>query len=273
MSELHWLALVIGNSRLHWAWFNAETLQFAWDTDYLPALVVQKLASGQNVTDFSQEILAPKALEFGLAPPIYLASVVPAQTTIWQAYPNLHEITLAQVPLQGIYPTLGIDRALAVWGAGATWGFPILVIDAGTALTFTGANSDRVLVGGAILPGIRLQFQALGERTAALPLVAPKESLPPRWGLSTPASIQSGIAYTLIAGIEDFISAWWQEFPASCVVLTGGDRTLLLNYLQGQHPDIAAKITSAPYLIFQGMCCYWALKENKHQGRKVVEEN
>jgi len=31
---------------------------------------------------------------------------------------DVHVITLEQVPLQGVYPTLGIDRALAVWGWG-----------------------------------------------------------------------------------------------------------------------------------------------------------
>jgi type III pantothenate kinase len=69
--------------------------------------------------------------------PLYLASVVPSQTALWQTYPDVHIITLDQVPLQGVYPTLGIDRALALWGAGETWGWPMLVIDAGTALTLT----------------------------------------------------------------------------------------------------------------------------------------
>lgn len=248
---------MIGNSRLHWAWFIEEALQFAWDTEYLPASVVQNLASCQNITDFSREILAPGAINITL-PPIYLASVVPQATIIWQTYPNLHEITLDQVPLQRVYPTLGVDRALALWGAGATWGFPALVIDAGTALTFTGANSDRALVGGAILPGVRLQFQSLGERTAALPLVDTSDSLlPPRWALSTPESIQSGVIYTLMAGIKDFVCDWWQEFPDSCIAITGGDRTLILNYFQAQYPDIAAQLTGDPHLIFQGIRCYW----------------
>jgi type III pantothenate kinase len=87
-----------------------------------------------------------------------LASVVPNQTALWQDYSNVHEITLDQVPLQGIYPTLGIDRALALWGAGETWGWPMLVIDAGTALTLTGADANRCLIGGAILPGLACSF-------------------------------------------------------------------------------------------------------------------
>ncbi|MBE9191505.1 pantothenate kinase [Gloeocapsopsis crepidinum LEGE 06123] len=258
MSESHWLALMIGNSRLHWAWFVEEALQFAWDTEYLPVSVVQNLASCQNIADFSREILAPGTINMRSLPPIYLASVIPQATTIWQTYPNIHEITLDQVPLQGVYATLGIDRALALWGAGAIWSFPALVIDAGTALTFTGAKCDRTLVGGAILPGVRLQLQSLGERTAALPLVDTPESFPSRWALNTPESILSGVIYTLMAGIKDFVDAWWQEFPESCVAMTGGDRALLLNYFQVQYPNIATKITSAPHLIFQGMCCYWA---------------
>jgi len=257
MSESHWLALMIGNSRLHWAWFVEEALQFAWDTEYLPVSVVQNLASCQNIADFSREILAPGTINMRSLPPIYLASVVPQATVIWRTYPNLREITLDQVPLQEVYPTLGIDRALAVWGAGAIWGFPALVIDAGTALTLTGANGDRTLVGGAIIPGVRLQLRSLGERTAALPLVDTTKSLPSRWALNTPESILSGVIYTLIAGIKDFVDAWWQKFPESCVAMTGGDRALLLNCLQSEHPDITAKIIPAPHLIFQGMCRYW----------------
>ena len=71
-------------------------------------------------------------------------------------------IGLEDIPLEGLYPSLGVDRALALWGAGATWGFPCLVIDGGTALTLTGGNGDGFLVGGAILPGLRLQLQSLG---------------------------------------------------------------------------------------------------------------
>lgn len=256
---------MIGNSRWHWAWFIEQELQFAWDTEYLSAAVVQNLASYQDISNFSRKILAPRSIESASLPPIYLASVVPQATIMWQAYPKLHKITLNQVPLLAVYPTLGIDRALALWGAGATWGFPALVIDAGTALTFTGAKCDRTLVGGAIVPGVCLQLQSLGEKAAALPIIDTPTSLPSRWALNTPESIQSGVIYTLIAGIKGFICAWWQEFPESCIAITGGDRALLLEYLQAQYPDIAAKIISAPYLIFQGICCYWVSREEEGQ--------
>lgn len=263
LPDSSWLALMIGNSRLHWAWFMGEKLCHTWDTQYLPASVVPQLANCRRLDDLPAEILpsvemprrgVSKSPLLDRRLPLYLASVVPSQTELWQAYPDIHIITLDRIPLQGVYSRLGIDRALALWGAGETWGYPILVIDAGTALTFTGADANRSLIGGAILPGISLQLQSLAQRTAALPLVETQNalSLPQRWALNTPGSIQSGVIYTIIAGIRDFIQSWWQEFPESNVVLTGGDSNLLLNYLRS-HPDIASKVIADPQLIFWGM--------------------
>lgn len=256
-----WLALMIGNSRLHWALFIEEKLYLSWDTQHLPASVVQQLAKCQTLNDLLREIMAPKLItKIGIQESssrlvvLSLASVVPNQTALWQAYSNVHEITLALVPLQGIYPTLGIDRALALWGAGETWGWPMLVIDAGTALTLTGADANRCLIGGAILPGLGLQFQSLRQKTANLPLIDTKEvAIPSRWALNTQDAISSGVIYTIIAGIRDFIEAWWQKFPDSYITLTGGDRALLLTYLQVQFPNIAAKVIPDPNLIFWGM--------------------
>lgn len=262
-----WLALMIGNSRLHWAWFVGETLGYAWDTDYLPSSVVEQMSQGWDGGEtWWGEYFPPDLSQFNDRQlPIYLASVVPSQAALWQAYSDIHVITLDQIPLQGLYPTLGIDRALALWGAGETWGWPMLVIDAGTALTLTGADVNRQLVGGAILPGLGLQLQSLAGRTAGLPLVEMGDvaSVPSRWALNTPAAIQSGVIYTLLAGIRDFIDAWWRQFPGSCVTLTGGDRTLLLKYLQFQYPEIAAGVIDDRHLIFWGMRSCWALKEQQ----------
>ena len=42
---------------------------------------------------------------------------------------------------------MGIDRALAGFGAGKQFGFPCLVIDAGTALTFTAIDPQKQFFG------------------------------------------------------------------------------------------------------------------------------
>ncbi|QLE49694.1 pantothenate kinase [Nostoc sp. C057] len=252
-----WLALEIGNSRLHWALFISETLYSAWDTDYLPESVIQQLAECQTLNDLLEKIFPEfKSLtNTHLVCPLLIASVVPSQTAIWQTYPNTHVITLDQVPLKGVYSTLGIDRALALWGAGKIWGFPMLVIDAGTALTFTAADANECLVGGAILPGLGLQFATLGQKAGQLPLVEMQNfpSLPPRFAINTIEAIQSGVVYTILAGIKEFIGAWLQLFPDGKIAIKGGDRSLLLNYLQALYPEITAHLLVEPNLIFWGM--------------------
>ena len=251
------VALMIGNSRLHWAWFVDTILQEAWDTNHLPAPVVEQLTKRWASGIMPEEILLPlpvsRRSDLPNQLPLYLASVVPEQTKLWQAYPFAKVITLADVPLTGLYPTLGIDRALALLGAGETFAYPVLVIDAGTALTFTGADGQHQLIGGAILPGLGLQLQSLEKNTAALPATLLPTQLPPRWARQTPSAIESGVIYTVLAGIRDFIEDWQSQFPGSQIILTGGDSHALLTYLQEQFPETARQLIADPHLIFWGI--------------------
>lgn len=254
-----WIALNIGNSRLHWAWFLEASLQETWETPHQTATEIN--SSGDIL---AWQTLPPNLSDYwgresNQLPEIWIASVVPEQTELWQSYPGSKIITLDQIPLQAAYPTLGVDRALAVWEAGETWGWPTLVIDAGTALTFTGADANHKLVGGAILPGLGLQVRSLARSTATLPLVELPGYLPSRWATNTSEAVQSGIAYTVLAGVRDFIQAWQQKFPQSQIVLTGGDQATLQNYLQAwstqgsQTPEWTPWIISAPNLVFLGI--------------------
>lgn len=265
-----WLALEIGNSRLHWALFLGETLECTWNTDYLANAVIQQLSSCQTPDDLPPEIFTTSytqrkklnSIPISFFPlHLVIASVVPSQTALWQTYPNVRVMTLEDVPLKNTYATLGIDRALALCGAGIKWGFPMLVIDAGTALTFTGADHQQCLVGGAILPGLGLQFATLGQKTGQLPHLETQNflSLPPHFATNTPEAIQSGIIYTLLAGIKDFIIAWWDLFPDSQVAIKGGERTLLMNYMQTLYPEIAARLIVEPNLIFWGIAMAYGL--------------
>ena len=173
-----WLALAIGNSRWHWALFDGEIIKQTWDSD-------RPIENGNELSQFPK---TDRPL------PLILASVVPQQTTLWQNYPDLRIITLEKLPLTGLYPTLGIDRALAVLGAGSVLGWPVLAIDAGTALTFTGADLRRRLVGGAILPGLMLASMFILYVTVRCyikpslgPPIPVEERLPLRRKLRSPA--------------------------------------------------------------------------------------
>ena len=267
------IALAIGNSRLHWGLFVGKTLEKTWDTQHLNADTVSPLSEQekaeylvQTVMRSIEEVSSQNLLCLPATPafsslhtlslvpvPLILASVVTQQTAIWQSYPDVRIITLDQLPIGGLYPTLGIDRALAVLGAGNQLGWPVLLIDAGTALTFTGADVNRYLVGGAILPGLGLQLSSLGKKTAALPLISLPQNLPHRWAQDTAGAIQSGVVYAAVAGVRDFIEDWRCLFPDSKIAVTGGDRTMLLKYLTAAFPDIAAGLIDAPEAIFWGI--------------------
>jgi type III pantothenate kinase len=267
------VALAIGNSRLHWGLFIGETLQETWDTKHLSVDAMSQLSEDER-TEFLVEIaIAPiekkyaqKLLSLSTNPelaerpaqnfvllPLVLASVVPDQSALWQSYPDVRIITLDQLPIERLYPGLGIDRALTLLGAGTQLGWPILVIDAGTALTFTGADVNRSLVGGAILPGLGLQLSSLGEKTAGLPIVTLPYNLPQRWVTDTETAIQSGVVYGVVAAVNDFTQDWLRLFPNSKIAVTGGDRTLLLKYLASAFPDTASAVTETPEAIFWGM--------------------
>jgi type III pantothenate kinase len=238
------IGLAIGNSRYHWAWFLNTKLRSSWDTEYL--------TPDRSIESFPidlQVIIKETQVRVDLIP-IYLVSVVSIQTEIWQKLSQTKTITLSDIPLQNLYPTLGIDRALAAFGAGELYGYPVLVIDGGTALTITGIDNRRCFIGGAILPGLRLQIRSLYAGTAALPEIILPSQLPPRWSDNTPGSIASGILHTVSAGIIDFIRDWQQLFPESQIIFTGGDSKLLSAYLQVNSLD---RISSDPDLIFHGL--------------------
>ena len=238
------IGLSIGNSRYHWAWFLDTKLQSSWDTEYLS---IDRSSSSFPID--LQSVIETHQLKLDTIP-IYLVSVVPDQTAIWHQLPQVKLITLADIPLLNLYPTLGIDRALTAFGAGEIYGYPVLVIDGGTALTLTGIDRNHCLIGGAILPGLRLQLRSLAMGTAALPAVELPRQLPPRWSDNTPGSIASGVLYMVSSGISDFIQDWQQLYPQSQIVFTGGDGATLINYLQA---NLSSSVKLDRDLLFHGL--------------------
>jgi type III pantothenate kinase len=265
-----WIGLAIGNSRYHWAWFLNTQLQSSWDTAYLDPLVISK--SKLLPVDLQGEI-DRQQIDISKVP-IYLISVVPSQAVIWQQLPQVKQITLADIPLFNLYSTLGIDRAVAIFGAGERYGYPVLVIDGGTALTITGVDEEHSLVGGAILPGLKLQFNSLSMGTAALPAVKLTSQLPPRWSNNTADAIASGVLYTISAGIADFIYDWERLYPHSKIILTGGDGAVITEYLRTILPAaIFDRVRFDRQLLFHGFAAILALLDrNMKNERGELEE-
>lgn len=249
----------MGNSRFHWGIGDRHSLLCCWDTTSLSVDEIETIIPELEQGKIPELILkdCPLKDRFHLktfnTPKLWLVSVIPSITPLWKSYSQSHVIELADLPLKGMYPTFGIDRALALVGAGEKWGWPILVIDGGTALTLTGANGDRHLVGGAILPGLGLQTRLLAQHTRTLPQISLSEQLPKRWSLDTQEAIASGILYTLLAGLKDFIQNWHTHYPQTPIILTGGDGKLLTQLLTQQYPQLHPHLHFDPDLIFLGI--------------------
>jgi type III pantothenate kinase len=123
--------------------------------------------------------------------------------------------------------TLGRDRiATAVGAWSIAQGGDVLVIDAGTAITYDLVTADGCFVGGNIAPGLGLRFKSLHEHTGRLPLVD-ADGDTPVMGYDTQTAIRSGVLLGLLGEIRSCIATLKMSHPGLTVFLTGGDGKLL----------------------------------------------
>jgi len=248
------IALMLGNSRLHWGWLQDGKLMKTWETSHLKTAVTEQQFPTHLFPPEIARCSAGAGAERRSRPEwVYLASVVPQQTQLWETYPYKTIITRETIPLTNLYSTLGIDRALCAYGAGETYGYPVLVVDGGTALTYTAVGQQRNFLGGAILPGLSLQLRALGQQTAALPETSLPDALPELWATATESAIASGIVHTTLAGVYNYLTAWRKKFSDGKVVLTGGDALSLHSYLKQKYPHLSQRIILDQAIIFRGI--------------------
>ncbi|MHB0754380.1 type III pantothenate kinase [Polaribacter sp. M15] len=140
-----------------------------------------------------------------------------------------------KTPFQNLYSTpktLGVDRIALVFGAIIKYPKQnILIIDAGTCITFDFINKQKEYLGGAISPGIEMRYKSLHQLTAKLPLLEKK--IPDNFiGNSTKESINSGVVNGVIHEIDGFIYQYKEKYLDLTVVLTGGDANFLSKQLK-----------------------------------------
>lgn len=129
------------------------------------------------------------------------------------------------VPIRNAYrtpETLGMDRLAAVVGAVSMRpSTPLLIVDAGTAITYDFVDETGVYWGGNISPGIETRFKALHTFCARLPLVKQDGDMPD-FGYSTETAIRSGVLRGVQLEIEGYIAEMKQQKPELFTFLTGG---------------------------------------------------
>ena len=158
-----------------------------------------------------------------------IVSTVKKNTLFESLLSSKHVISLnpsTPLPITNCYQTphsLGNDRiALAV---GATANFPnnnVLVIDAGTCITYDFINSKKEYLGGSISPGIQMRYNALHHFTSQLPLLEGVDAAI-LTGDNNEGSIHSGIINGVLVEIDGIIQRYTNQYPNIKVIVTGGN--------------------------------------------------
>jgi type III pantothenate kinase len=118
--------------------------------------------------------------------------------------------------------TLGRDRIAVAVGANCLQpGRNLLVIDAGTAITYEVIESSGVYKGGNISPGMTTRFRALHQFTERLPLLKEKEEVP-LIGTSTESAILAGVVNGIVYEMDGHIDLLKAKYDDIFVFLTGG---------------------------------------------------
>lgn len=159
------------------------------------------------------------------------------------------------VPVKNHYEspqTLGLDRLAAVIGAQELFPkTPVLVIDAGTCITFDYLDNEGNYNGGSISPGLLMRLKAMHHFTGKLPLVDFNPNLDDFYGRNTKDAILSGVINGLLFEIEGYIKRYISQNQNTKIILSGGDATFFDTKLKNS--IFAPQILTEPQLVLIGL--------------------
>jgi len=153
--------------------------------------------------------------------------------------------------------SLGADRIADAVAAYRLYNGPLLVIDFGTATTFSYINAKGHFMGGAIMPGIFLSVDALVKNTAKLPHVklrGPDKAL----GRDTAEGMMSGVMFGHAGAVERIVKEIKKETGRDFkVIITGGYANLMAKYVKSDQVN--------PLLTLEGLRIIYELNKDMKQ--------
>lgn len=138
------------------------------------------------------------------------------------------------VPIDNKYDTpatLGQDRLAAAVGAKHLCpNENLLIIDAGSAITYDFVSAKGEYLGGNIAPGLKMRFTMLHRMTKKLPLVEVDENeLIPLFGKNTRDAISAGVIRGVAYEVKGYMRTLHEKMPHFQTFLTGGHAPYILN--------------------------------------------
>ncbi|MCR5113390.1 MAG: type III pantothenate kinase [Acholeplasmatales bacterium] len=142
--------------------------------------------------------------------------------------------------------TLGADRVADAVGAIEKYGYPLVIVDMGTATTISVIDKNKSYIGGLIIPGIKTSMGALSNNASQLPHISleePKAIV----GRNTIDCMRSGIVYGTAAMIDGLLDKIKDELGYDfTIITTGGLSSLIIPYM-------SHKVNYEEYLLLMGL--------------------
>jgi len=139
--------------------------------------------------------------------------------------------------------SIGADRLANAAAVVALYGYPAVVVDFGTAVTFDVVSAKRCYIGGVIAPGLEAMTNYLYKRTALLPkltLAEPRRAV----GRSTKGAMMSGAVFGYRGLVREILARISQEAfgrRKARIVATGGYARLIaarMPEIEAVHPNL-----------------------------------
>ncbi|MBQ9802201.1 MAG: type III pantothenate kinase [Clostridia bacterium] len=250
-------AVDIGNTNIHVGVFEGEALQSRFLLGSSPCRTADEYAM------LMKALLREKGIDAALIDGVVLGSVAPSVTPAVQAALG----TLFALPVTVIGPgvktgfpirlddpaELGADLVANAAGVLATRGAPAVILDFGTATTVIALDEKGALQGGAILPGVGMSLQALGN-AELLPGV-PVDGSVAVLGKNTPDCMRAGVirgGAMAAAGLAEHYKKLLHLPAKTPLVVSGGFAKAILPYLP-------AEADHAPDLTLRGLAAIYRL--------------
>jgi type III pantothenate kinase len=221
------LAIDIGNTAVSIGYFQDHLLKGSFHVSNTDSITFQQVT--ETIQNTLERLLGKDFNIKGVG----ISSVVPDMTdkylemvkNIFEVEPKLltHHQAIDFRVLYDDPEQLGSDRLANVIAARKLYGYPLLIIDLGTATKYEVIDDSGDYLGGLIAPGIWISASALFERGARLfpvDLERPQRLI----GTNTEQALKSGIYYGFLGQMKNLIDRISRELGKESlrVVATGG---------------------------------------------------
>lgn len=170
---------------------------------------------------------------------------------------------LTPLPIGNRYQTpetLGQDRIASAVGASHLCpNNNLLIVDAGSAITYDFVSATDGFLGGNIAPGVKMRLTVLRQMTKKLPKVEVEENaFLPLFGKNTREAIAAGVVRGIIFEVRGYMRMLAEQGTPFVTFLTGGNAPYILGSLQDE-------AQFEPHLVLIGLNCILEFNKTEHK--------